>query len=117
VLGLRQHPYFPAKKRLAHNNQPNHTLKNQIKKGEDWHDVVIDVIIIVIVIGGLDASLLLLFVTRRAFSHCCASFRCSIVSLNINIVSGFDVLSSLFVVPPCLLLLPPFLPRHCHCWS
>ncbi len=62
-----------------------------------------------IVVGGINASMLLLFVTHRTFSCRRASSRCSIVGLDVNVFGGLDALSSLFVVPPCLLL-----PLHCH---
>jgi hypothetical protein len=61
-----------------------------------------------IVVGGIDASSLLSFITRRAFSHCRASSCCSVVGLDVNVFGGFDALSTLFVVLPRLL--PPF---HC----
>jgi hypothetical protein len=62
-----------------------------------------------IVVGGINASTLLSFVTRRAFSCCHASSRCSIVGLDVNLFGGLDASLSLFVVPPRLL--PPL---HCH---
>ncbi len=62
-----------------------------------------------IVVGGIDASTLSLFVTRRAFSCRRASSRCSVVGLDVNVFGGLDTLSSLFVVSPCLLSL-----LHCH---
>jgi hypothetical protein len=51
-----------------------------------------------IVVGDIDASLSLLFVTRRAFFLCRASYRCSVVGLDVNIFGGLDALSPLFVV-------------------
>ena len=62
-----------------------------------------------IVVGGINASTLWLFVTRRAFSCRRTSSRCSIVGLDVNVFGGLDELLSLFVVLPCLLL-----PLHCH---
>jgi hypothetical protein len=40
-----------------------------MKKGKDWQDVVIVINVVVVVVGGLNASLSLLFVTHRTFSH------------------------------------------------
>jgi hypothetical protein len=62
-----------------------------------------------IVIGGIDALTSWSFITRSAFSYRCASSRCSIVGLDVNVFGGLDALLSLFVVPPRLL--PPL---HCH---
>ncbi len=62
-----------------------------------------------IVVGGINALTLLLFVTRHAFSCHRASSRCSIVGLNVNVFGGLDASLSLFVMPPRLL--PPL---HCH---
>ncbi len=62
-----------------------------------------------IVIGGIDALMSLLFVTRRAFSCRRASSHCSVVGLGVNVFGGLDASLSLFVVPPRLL--PPL---HCH---
>ncbi len=62
-----------------------------------------------IVVGGIDALTLLLFVTCRAFSCRRASSRCSVVGLDVNVFGSLDALSSLFVVPPRLLL-----PLQCH---
>jgi hypothetical protein len=85
-----------------------------MKKGEDWHDIVIVDIVFVIVIGGLNALLLLFFIMRRVFSCRHASSCCSVVGLDINIVGGFDALLSLFVVLLCLLLQLRLLPLlHC----
>ena len=62
-----------------------------------------------IVVGGINASTLLSFVTPRAFSCRHASSRCSVVGLDDNVFGGLDALLSLFVVLPRLLL-----PLHCH---
>jgi hypothetical protein len=62
-----------------------------------------------IVVGGIGALTLSSFITRRAFSCCCASSRCSVVGLDVNVFGGLDALLSLFVMPPRLL--PPL---HCH---
>ncbi len=42
-----------------------------------------------IVVGGIDASMSSSFVTRRTFSCRCASSRCSVVHLDINVFGGF----------------------------
>ncbi len=47
-----------------------------------------------IVISGIDASTLLSFVTRRAFSCRCASSHCSVVGLDVNVFGGLDASSS-----------------------
>ncbi len=62
-----------------------------------------------IVVGGINALTSSLFVTRRAFSCCRASSRCSVVGLDVNVFGGLDASLYLFVVPPRLL--PPL---HCH---
>ncbi len=62
-----------------------------------------------IVVGGINALTSLSFATRRTFSCCRTSSRCSVVDLNVNVFGGLDTSSSLFVVPPRLLL-----PLHCH---
>jgi hypothetical protein len=62
-----------------------------------------------IVVGGINALTLSSFVMCRAFSCRCASSRCSVVGLNVYVFGRLDTLSSLFVVPPRLLL-----PLHCH---
>jgi hypothetical protein len=62
-----------------------------------------------IVVGGIITSMLLSFVTRRAFSCRRASSRCSIVGLDVNVFGGLDKSLPLFVMPPRLL--PPL---HCH---
>ncbi len=64
-----------------------------------------------IIIIGINASTLPLFVMHRAFSCRRASSRCSVVGLDVNVFGGLDALSSLFVVPPRLL--PP-LQFHQH---
>jgi hypothetical protein len=51
-----------------------------------------------IVVGDIDASSSSSFVTRRAFSLRRASYRCSVVGLDVNVFGGFDALSSLFVL-------------------
>ncbi len=62
-----------------------------------------------IIVGGIDASTLLLFVMRHTFSCRRASSRCSIVGRNANVFGSLDASLSLLVVPPRLLL-----PLHCH---
>jgi hypothetical protein len=57
-----------------------------------------------IIVGDINALTLSLFVTRRAFSCRRASSRCSIVGLDVNVFGVLKALSSLFVVPPQLLL-------------
>jgi hypothetical protein len=51
-----------------------------------------------IVVGDIDASSSSSFVTRRAFSLRRASYRCSVVGLDVNVFGGFDASLSLFVV-------------------
>jgi hypothetical protein len=73
-----------------------------------------------IVVGDIDASSSSSFVTRRAFSLRHASYRCSVVGLDVNVFGGFNASLSLFIVRRRLHLFhrrcrPRRRHRHCSC--